>query len=91
MFYVAADQVGTPRVVSDATGQAVKITEFDSFGNLTSDSNPEFELPLGYAGGLTDKATELISFGWRDYDPVAGRWMARDPVLFLGDQANLYV
>ena len=29
-------------------------------------------------------------FGARDYDPVTGRWTARDPILFGGGQANLY-
>ena len=32
-----------------------------------------------------------MRFGYRDYDPAAGRWTARDPILFGGQQANLYV
>ncbi|KAB2906875.1 MAG: RHS repeat-associated core domain-containing protein [Ignavibacteriaceae bacterium] len=90
-YYVATDQVGTPRVVSDATGASVKVLDYDSFGNLTSDSNPGFDLPLGYAGGLADTVIGLIHFGFRDYDPAAGRWTARDPVLFASGQGNLYV
>lgn len=31
-YYVATDQVGTPKVVTDATGAVVKQMEFDSFG-----------------------------------------------------------
>jgi RHS repeat-associated protein len=89
-YYVGADQVGTPRVVSDAAGNAVKVLEYDSFGNLQSDSNPGFELPIGFAGGLADPATGLVRFGLRDYDPVSGRWAARDAALFAGGQANLY-
>jgi RHS repeat-associated protein len=90
-YYVSADQVGTPRVVSDALGVAVKIVSYDSFGNKLADSNPSFYLPIGFAGGLDDGATGLVRFGLRDYDPAAGRWVARDPVLFEGAQANLYV
>jgi RHS repeat-associated protein len=90
-YYVAADQQGTPRVITDADGQAVKVMEYDSFGRLLSDSNPSFRLPIGYAGGISDPDTELVHFGMRDYDPVAGRWTARDPVLFNGRQGNLYV
>jgi len=30
-------------------------------------------------------------FGARDYDPVVGRWVSKDPILFGGGQANLYV
>ena|GEM_PF-578160 len=90
-YYVATDQQGTPRVVSDATGQAVKVMEYDSFGNLISDSDPAFRLPIGYAGGISDPDTGLVHFGMRDYDPAAGRWTARDPILFNGQQGNLYV
>jgi RHS repeat-associated protein len=90
-YYVATDQVGTPRVVSSSTGALVKTVEYDSFGNLNVDSNPAFDLPIGYAGGLADGATGLVHFGFRDYDPASGRWTGRDPVLFGGGQGNLYV
>jgi RHS repeat-associated protein len=89
-FYVATDQVGTPRRVTDATGQALKVLEYDAFGNLVADSAPAFDLPIGFAGGLVDPLTGLTRFGFRDYDPAAGRWMARDPVGFEGGQGNLY-
>jgi RHS repeat-associated protein len=89
-YYVAADQVGTPRVVSDATGQVVKVLDYDSFGDLRSDSNPGFDLPIGFAGGLADGATGLVRLGSRDYDPASGRWTARDPSLYDGMQPNLY-
>jgi uncharacterized protein RhaS with RHS repeats len=49
-YYVASDQVGTPKVVSDSTGTIVKSMEYDSFGMWTFDGNPDFELPVGYAG-----------------------------------------
>ncbi|NLW37702.1 MAG: RHS repeat-associated core domain-containing protein, partial [Peptococcaceae bacterium] len=45
----------------------------------------------GYAGGIADPDTGLVHFGLRDYDPAAGRWTARDPILFNGQQGNLYV
>ena len=32
-----------------------------------------------------------MRFGVRDYDPQIGRWGARDPALYQGMQANLYV
>jgi RHS repeat-associated protein len=90
-YYVATDQVGSPRVVSSSTGTVVKNVEYDSFGNVTFDSAPAFDLPIGYAGGLADTASGLVHFGFRDYDPVAGRWTARDPALFGAGQGNLYV
>jgi RHS repeat-associated protein len=89
-YYVATDQVGTPKVVSDAAGNAVKLLEFDSFGMWTFDGNPDFALPVGFAGGLIDTDTQLVRFGYRDYDPHVGRWAAKDPIFFKGGQGNLF-
>ena len=89
-FFVGTDQVGTPRVVTNAAGAVVDKRDYDSFGNLISDSAPTFDLPLGYAGGLEDRVTGLVRFGFRDLDTASGRWTARDPALYDGGQANLY-
>lgn len=91
MYYVASDQVGTPRAVADAAGRIVKALEYSSFGELLSDSSPGFQLPIGFAGGLTDPATGLVRFGWRDYDPSTGRWTSPDPILFHSNHPNLYL
>jgi RHS repeat-associated protein len=89
-YYVGSDQVGTPKVVFEADGTIVKRLEYDSYGDLISDSDPAFELPIGFAGGLTDPVTGLVRFGVRDYDPEAGRFTARDPIFFEGSPFNLY-
>lgn len=88
-YYVACDQVGSPRVVVDGAGQPVKDVERDAFGVVLRDSNPDFELCIGFAGGIEDRATGLVRFGRRDYDPQAGRWTGPDPLGFLGD-THLY-
>jgi RHS repeat-associated protein len=89
-YYVATDQLGTPKAVTDSTGNTVKIVEYDAWGVKLSDSNPTFELPIGFAGGIADGATWLVRFGWRDYEAGTGRWQSRDPILFRGGQANLF-
>ncbi|HEY6873326.1 MAG TPA: RHS repeat-associated core domain-containing protein [Geobacteraceae bacterium] len=90
-FYIATDQLGTPKVVSDSTGTVVKVMTFDSFGFPTLDSNASFKLPVGFAGGLTDaNTTGLVRFGYRDYEPATGRWTAKDPIFFKGGQGNLF-
>jgi RHS repeat-associated protein len=83
-FYVATDQVGTPRVVTDDTGAVVKRLDFDAFGIPVSDSAPAFDLPIGFAGGIADSVTGLVRFGLRDYDPASGRFTARDPIYQAG-------
>ena len=89
-YYLTYDQVGSLRVVADASGNVVKLIEYDSFGNIINDSNPAFEIPFGFAGGLQDRDTCLVRFGYRDYDPDTGRWTAKDPILFKGGDTDLY-
>jgi len=89
-YYLLTDQLGSPRVITDSAGHVVKAIEYDAYGNVISDSNPGFEIPFGFAGGLKDADTGLIRFGYRDYDPQTGRWTARDPIGFAGGDTNLY-
>jgi len=89
-IFFAYDQVGSLRAVSDEAGTVLKRLTHDSYGNVISDSNPALDIPLGFAGGLTDPHTGLTLFGARDYDPTLGRWIAKDPIGFAGGDANLY-
>lgn len=74
----------------DASGNVIKKIEYDSFGNIINGTNPDFAVPFGFAGGLYDKDTGLVRFGYRDYDPETGRWTAKDPILFAGGDTDLY-
>jgi RHS repeat-associated protein len=91
IYYFTYDQVGSLRVVANATGTPVKTIDYDSFGNIINDTNLSFEVPFGFAGGLHDRDIGLVRFGYRDYDPDVGRWTAKDLILFAGgdtDQAG---
>ena len=89
-YRLILDHLGSPRlVVNVATGQIVQQMDYDDFGKVLNDTNPGFQ-PFGYAGGLLDRDTQLVRFGVRDYDPGTGRWTSKDPVLFAGDDTNLY-
>jgi RHS repeat-associated protein len=88
-YHIVSDHLGSPRLVVDAAGSVVRRIDYDSFGNVIADTNPAFDLPFGFAGGVADPAHELIRFGARDYLPSVGRWTARDPA-FLAGGLNLY-
>jgi RHS repeat-associated protein len=89
-YYLITDQVGSVRAVVDATGNIVKHIAYDSFGNILADTAPAFTIPLGFAGGLHDRDTNLVRFGFRDYDPDSGTWTAKDPILFASAEFDLY-
>ncbi len=88
-FHIVTDHLGSPRLVVDDTGAVVKQVDYDAFGNVLNDTNPAFDLPFGFAGGMADPDHGLIRFGARDYQPSTGRWTTRDPILFAGGP-NLY-
>jgi RHS repeat-associated protein len=89
-YRIISDHLGSPRLVVDvATGNVAERIDYDEFGNVTQDTNPGFQ-PFGFAGGLYDRDTGLVRFGARDYDPVTGRWTAKDPILFAAGDTNLY-
>ena len=89
-YRLVADHLGTPRLVVNATaGTVAQRLDLDEWGQVTADNNVGFQI-FGFAGGIFDPDTGLVRFGARDYDPVVGRWTARDPIRFAGSQANLY-
>jgi len=90
-YYLACDQVGSLRVITDASGSIVKQIDYDSFGNILSENGLlPLTVPFGFAGGLHDRDTGLVKFGYRDYDPDTGRWCAKDPIGFGGGDTDLF-
>jgi len=90
-YRVISDQLGSPRyVVNVANAGDVPFTaSYTSFGEMTGTGLDW--MPFGFAGGHYDLDSGLVRFGARDLDPTSGRWTAKDPIVFDGRQANLYV
>jgi len=90
-YYLVFDQVGSLRVITDSSGNLVKQIDYDSFGNILSETGSlALSVPFGFAGGLHDRDTGLVKFGYRDYDPDNGRWCAKDPIGFGGGDTDLF-
>ena len=89
-YRLLTDHLGSPRlVINTADGSVAQRMDYDEFGRVLTDTNPGFQ-PFGFAGGLYDRDTGLVRFGARDYDPITGRWTAKEPLGFAGRSANLY-
>jgi len=89
-YRIISDHTGSPRlVVNMESGDVEQIIEYDAFGHVLENTNPDFQ-PFGFGGGIYDSDTELIRFGERDYDPYIGRWTSKDPRKFDGGDTNLY-
>jgi RHS repeat-associated protein len=90
IYYLSYNHQGTLNQVTDINAKTVKSIIYSTYGDIIEDTNPNLNIPFGFAGGLYDKDTKLIKFGYRDYDPNTGKWITKDPIRFDGGDINLY-
>nr|XP_018915751.1 PREDICTED: teneurin-a isoform X2 [Bemisia tabaci] len=76
-FYVATDQCGTPVMIFNQYGEAIREIMRSPYGHIVYDSNPYLYLPIDYCGGLLDQVTSLVHMSnGKVYDPLIGQWMS---------------
>ena len=64
-YYFAYDQVGSLRAVFDSSGNVVHEITYDSYGNIQpGETNSGLCVPFGFAGGLHDRDTGMVLFGF---------------------------
>jgi len=90
IYYFHNDHLGTPELMTDASGNAVWEVELKPFGEAnvksTSTLNNNFRLP----GQIFNEETGLHYNYFRDYHPGIGRYIEADPIGLEGG-INLYV
>uniref|UniRef100_A0A2K5S764 Teneurin-1 n=1 Tax=Cebus imitator TaxID=2715852 RepID=A0A2K5S764_CEBIM len=86
-YYVACDNTGTPLAVFSSRGQVIKEMLYTPYGDIYHDTYPDFQVIIGFHGGLYDFLTKLVHLRQRDYDVVAGRWTT--PNHHIWKQLNL--
>ncbi|MBL8717330.1 MAG: hypothetical protein JNL79_15190 [Myxococcales bacterium] len=99
--YVHADRLGSPQVITDASGVEVPGSRrhFDPFGRAFDPDVPEasptgpWSLSHGYTGHEEDDDLGLVNMQGRIYDPMLQRFLTPDPFLEAfgrGDGLNRY-
>lgn len=89
--YVTADQLGTPRAISNASGA----TEWSwpYAGNAWGESAPTstgYTYNLRFPGQYYDVETGMVYNDARYFDPATGRFSQSDPLGLFGGQASTY-
>ncbi|MGE0581571.1 MAG: RHS repeat domain-containing protein [Steroidobacteraceae bacterium] len=89
-WYVHADQLGTPRRVSEPDTNAV-VWKWDSdpYGEASEQEDPDgdsvlFAYGLRFPGQYYDAESQLHYKYFRDYEPAIGRYVESDPIGLKG-------
>jgi RHS repeat-associated protein len=88
--YYTHDQLGSTRLLTDASGAVLASYTYDPYGNLTGTTGSATN-PFGYAGQYTDAESGLIYLQARYYDPATGQFMTSDPLVAITGAAYTYV
>ncbi|WP_423815663.1 RHS repeat-associated core domain-containing protein [Ralstonia solanacearum species complex bacterium KE056] len=94
-YYIYADQIDTPRVITDTNNLMVwRWDQTDPFGATLPDENPTslgtFTYNLRFPGQVYDAETGKHYNVNRDYDPASGRYVQSDPIGLNGGQWSTY-
>jgi RHS repeat-associated protein len=87
-YYYGVDQLGSARRVF-ASASSAPAYSYDGWGNPLQATSPVTD--FGFAGTFNNAESGLYLTLFRAYDPVAGRWLSRDPIGEMRSPgANLY-
>jgi RHS repeat-associated protein len=88
--WALTDNLGSVRDVVDGTGTSQNHVVFDSFGNVTSETNPSFDTRFSFTGREFDAETGNYDYRSRPYNPGSGRFIEEDAISFNAGDPNLY-
>ncbi len=83
------DRLGSVREITDNTGAISDRIAYDSFGNVTSETNPARGDRFKFTGRELDSVSGLYYYRARYYDPKLGVFVGEDPLVFGGGDSNL--
>lgn len=88
--WALTDHQGSVRDVIDNQGTVLNHITYDSFGQVTNQSNLTAYFRFGYTGRELDQESGQYFYRARHYDPSVGRFISEDPIGFDAGDTNLY-
>lgn len=76
-YYFVFDKMKSLKLIIDSKNNVVKVLDYDENGNILFDSNPDFSVPFGFAGGLYDKENKLLYFKEGIYNTQFALWLTK--------------
>jgi RHS repeat-associated protein len=90
VHWALTDYQGSVRDIVNNQGQLLNHIRYDSFGNITSQSNANLDFRFSYTGREFDEEIGLYYYRARYYDSSTGRFISEDPMGFGAGDSNLY-
>ncbi|MEM6434653.1 MAG: RHS repeat-associated core domain-containing protein [Cyanobacteria bacterium P01_D01_bin.115] len=88
--WALTDHQGSVRDVIDNSGTVLNHIVYDSFGQVTSETDPAFDFRFGYTGRERDEESGMLYYRARYFDPAVGTFVGEDPLGFAAGDSNLY-
>ncbi len=89
-YFIFCNQIGTPVVVEDETGNIVWSARIEPYGLANIDKGSTIDMPLRFPGHYFDEEIGLHYNRFRYYSPELGRYLQSDPA-GIENHFNLYV
>ena len=97
MYYFHNDHLGSPWLITNASGNEVQRLNFNAWGLRRDATNwdnysdlPEMKFDRGFTGHEHLEMFGLINMNARLYDPVLGRFLSPDPVIQIPEFTQSY-
>ena len=97
MYYYHNDHLGSPWLITNASGVEVQRLNFNAWGRRRDVSDwdnymnlPEMKFDRGFTGHEHLEMFGLINMNARLYDPVLGRFLSPDPIVQVPDFTQSY-
>ncbi len=79
-YWYHADRLGSPKLLTDDTGQVVSHFDYDAYGREIQREG-DVEHRRGFTGHRDDAELGLVYMRARYYDPLLGRFLSPDPIV----------